>query len=443
MEDTYQQKLLRSMKNCPVTWFFFYLIVGLYLAVIVLQWKDRTNVFEARRKLGAVSSLVLFLEYPEDGSRKKLELHGQFELWDGQFWRMIATGYHHGGVFHLLCNGLGLIWLGSLLEPVMKKWSYALFIISATFVSILPEIYLEHDVVGISGGLCGMFGLLIILRHYYTRIDLMVDESRVRNFIVILLGMVIATELGVINIANVAHFTGLGYGVLCGIAFWGLPQWHLRGTFHKWYGTIFLAAHLILIPATYFAIQPFWNGRYHWYVAYELDELPETEKTKVTRQEEMNHLKKAVEIDPGLDGAWRQLAILYAMHEDYLQAWKTILACLKHNRSYDDGLDYARKLWNYMIFNKQGDQALKELTEQFGDETEDWISKLENNQEEEEIPEEDGISPNLEIPDMNFPEANEKQEAEPENDPLKPEQEELKKNEPLEIPDEASEGTLT
>ncbi len=372
------------MKKYPVTWFFFILIVGLYIGTLVNQQTDPDHANDAQRKLGALSTLAMFNENLTDKTRVKTDLYGQFELWDGEFWRILVSGFHHLGLFHLFCNGISLLWLGKLLEPVMKKWAYALFIISGTYISFLPEIFLEHDLVGISGGLCAMFGLLIILRYHHVQIGLLVDNNMVRSMIYFLLGCIIVTQLEIFRVANIAHFTGLGYGIVFGIAFWGVPKWQLSRKQIRLYGMIFLLAHLLLIPATYYCVHPVWNGRYQWYLAYQLSKQRQDNKqlgilnlgqNNVT-EEEVTHLKKAVEIDPGLSGAWNEIAIYYVQNGSYCEAWENILTGLQQNRSYEEGIRTAKKIWRLFSTAEDQKKAMEFLLSLFGDESSDWLSRF-------------------------------------------------------------------
>ena len=52
---------------------------------------------------------------------------------DGEYWRLLTSGFLHAGLFHLMFNMLSLWVLGSLLEPAVGRARFALIY----FVSLL------------------------------------------------------------------------------------------------------------------------------------------------------------------------------------------------------------------------------------------------------------------------------------------------------------------
>src|SRR5215203_7299658 len=66
----------------------------------------------------------------------------QATIADGDYWRLVTAGFLHAGPFHLLTNMLALWILGTMIEPALGKWRFAL----VYFVSLL----------------CGSFGALLL-----------------------------------------------------------------------------------------------------------------------------------------------------------------------------------------------------------------------------------------------------------------------------------------
>src|SRR5690606_21738384 len=81
------------------------------------------------RALGAVAALTV--SQPDYGSPLATHVDGEvlfgpFDLWDGQWWRIPISGFHHAGFVHLIVNCLSMVTLGQLLERRMPRWLYAL-----------------------------------------------------------------------------------------------------------------------------------------------------------------------------------------------------------------------------------------------------------------------------------------------------------------------------
>jgi membrane associated rhomboid family serine protease len=201
--------LRRWMKAAPVTVAIVAVATGLYLAVKVYEWRHPRDAGESLRVCGAVTRLAIFTAQEPGGEKTQVpQLYGPFDLWDGQWWRIPVSGFHHGGLLHLVMNGLAILFLGRLLESRLKKHTYLAFFLAANVVALLPEFLLEHDVVGLSAGAYAIFGALLVLRRFDWRIAEVFTDQVVQFGIVWLFGCVLLTALNYVNVANVAHFTG-------------------------------------------------------------------------------------------------------------------------------------------------------------------------------------------------------------------------------------------
>ena len=84
---------------------------------------------------------------------------------DGEFWRLLTSGFLHRGLFHLLMNMFALYLLGGMLEPAIGRWRFA----AIYFVSMLAGAFgalLLHpggETVGASGAIFGLFGAAFLL----------------------------------------------------------------------------------------------------------------------------------------------------------------------------------------------------------------------------------------------------------------------------------------
>ena len=343
--------LIRQAKAYPITFGALTIALSLYVAVQVFQIANPERATDARWKLGAVEKLVVVGEP---------QLTGPLDLWDGQVWRIPVSAFHHGDLLHLAMNSVVLWYLGRLLENRMGRFSYLAFFLLAAVVSILSECLLEHSAVGLSGVAYAIFGALLVLRQTDESLAEAFTDNIVKVGFVWLFVCLPLTYFEIQNVANVAHFSGLGYGWIAGRAFFGVVR-SPRVTRLSFY-----AAHLLLLPALYFTVHPFWTGRFQWYLA--------SREENWDRRFEL--WENALQRDPGLEPLWKFLAIRHAENGDRLSAWRTILQGLNYNRTYTEGVDVSRVIWNAFSTRKSQQQALEVLREIFGDEAAAWQQRL-------------------------------------------------------------------
>lgn len=135
----------------------------------------------------------------------------------GEWWRLIAAGFLHAGLFHVGFNLYALYNLGQLLErfygPVRTAIIYGLSLIgSSTLVLLLssPRV----PTVGASGAIIGMLGGL--LAFYWRYRDALVGGRNYLNQLI---------QMALINI---------GIGLLPGISMWGHAGGFLAGLGAGW-----------------------------------------------------------------------------------------------------------------------------------------------------------------------------------------------------------------
>ncbi len=342
-----------GLRVCPVTCGIIAAAVVLFLAVWIgeLLHSDPSEAREMTHLLGAVTSRLV-VNLPG--------LYGPFKLWDGELWRIPLSGFHHGGLLHLGLNCLGLVFLGRLLESRMKWFSYTVYFLTATTVSLVPEYLAGNNPIGLSGGVYAMFGTLLVLRRRDARIAEALPPGVVQMGLVWLFLCIGLTYLEILRIANLAHFTGLAYGWVAGEV--------LLGTYstNRKLRLGFYAAHLLLVPVLYFVVHPVWIGRYHWYLA--IDKRDQSRQTQ--------NLEQAVSRDPGLEAAWRLLAAIYAQSGELQRAWETILKGLAYNRSDENANRLAQAIWSRFHLPSDRKDALDTLNKVFGEEAADWRERL-------------------------------------------------------------------
>src|SRR3712207_4661849 len=78
----------------------------------------------------------------------------------GEWWRLITSGFMHGGPIHILFNMYILWFLGNLLEPSLGPWRFGALYLASLLAGSLGALLLEPDAftVGASGAVFGLMG---------------------------------------------------------------------------------------------------------------------------------------------------------------------------------------------------------------------------------------------------------------------------------------------
>ncbi|MBI5761667.1 MAG: rhomboid family intramembrane serine protease [Planctomycetales bacterium] len=277
---------------------------------------------------------------------------GMHTLWRGDVWRIPVSAFHHsGGLVHLAMNCLAAWHLGRLLEFRLGFGRFAAFLVGAVMIPMLAAVLVDSPAFGFSGAVYAMFGVLWAGRRRDEFCATYITDSVVKNYVSWLFICIVLTYSNVLLISNSAHFSGVVYGYAFGMVM--LADWRTV----RWARWVFWFAHLAVFPTVWLVAHPIWNGNYYWFLADEVhdqnDELRE------------QYWRRAVELDPHLDGPWHNIALTQSRRGEHLAAWKTMLTGLQYNRAYAKGIEMARDIWR-RIPAAQRDEALHFLRETFG-----------------------------------------------------------------------------
>jgi len=103
------------------------------------------------------------------GGRGELMGRGQLNAYDigvqGEYWRLVTSGFLHAGIPHLLMNMLFIWILGSQLEPALGKARFLALYIACLLCGSLGSLLIQPDanVVGASGAAFGLLGAAIVM----------------------------------------------------------------------------------------------------------------------------------------------------------------------------------------------------------------------------------------------------------------------------------------
>ena len=133
---------------------------------------------------------------------------------DGEWWRLVTSGFLHAGLFHLLANMLALYILGQMIEPALGRLRFALVYFVSLLSGSFGALLLSPDslTVGASGAVFGLMGAALVEMRR-RGIDPM--QSGIGGLLLLNLGL---TFLPGLNISIGGHLGGLAGGVLAALA---------------------------------------------------------------------------------------------------------------------------------------------------------------------------------------------------------------------------------
>jgi len=134
----------------------------------------------------------------------------------GEWWRLVTAIFLHGGVDHILGNGIALFVLGMVCEHAFGRAQLAwLFVATGIAGSVVSMLTSAGPSVGASGAIFGLQGAAVILFHRH-RERLLLRDRRVGIVLVAWAVYTIATGLLTPYVDNGAHVGGFLAGILLG-----------------------------------------------------------------------------------------------------------------------------------------------------------------------------------------------------------------------------------
>ncbi len=139
----------------------------------------------------------------------------RFEVMNGEYWRLLASIFIHGGLIHLFMNLFGLGLGASLLEGILGRTQLLLSFLVCGILAGLVSIYWHENTisVGASGAIFGLYGLILAFTVFK------IYPNHMRKITWMLLGLYAGISLlfGFLGgIDNAAHFGGLTSGFILG-----------------------------------------------------------------------------------------------------------------------------------------------------------------------------------------------------------------------------------
>jgi len=132
-----------------------------------------------------------------------------------EMYTLVTAIFLHSGFVHLLYNLFGLMLFGTILEHIIGSRKFLMLFFAAGLVASLVSLPFYTRVLGASGAIFGVLGMLGILRPKLT----VWLYSMPMPMIVALFVWAAGDVLGIFapsGTANIAHLGGLGVGVIAG-----------------------------------------------------------------------------------------------------------------------------------------------------------------------------------------------------------------------------------
>jgi len=177
-------------------------------------------------------------------------------IWQGELWRPLTTSILHGSLLHAAVNAYWIIIFGPALESRFGSYRMLGLIVLLSFVSMLPQFIVTNynvsvseqiPIVGLSGIVYGLFGILWVGRRFQPELRQVCSDQTVQFLLFWFLFCIVATQLNLLPVANIAHGAGLAFGVIYGLSIFDVQrrrQWATIATV----ATLVVLATLVYCP---------------------------------------------------------------------------------------------------------------------------------------------------------------------------------------------------
>ncbi|HEY8134017.1 MAG TPA: rhomboid family intramembrane serine protease [Thermoanaerobaculia bacterium] len=135
----------------------------------------------------------------------------------GEYWRLVAAMFLHGGWLHWFLNSWALYQLGTLYETLFGSGRFALvYFVSGICASIASSLYEHGPAVGASGAIFGILGAFIFSIRRSPQYRHQPWTKNLIGQLVFWIAVNIVIGFSVKFIDNAAHIAGLVTGLLLG-----------------------------------------------------------------------------------------------------------------------------------------------------------------------------------------------------------------------------------
>jgi membrane associated rhomboid family serine protease len=148
-ECSRQRTPVRTMRNMYVDPVVTYVLIAINVLVFI----------------GTTAGGSSFAGRPEGSVAVDLGLFGP-AVAEGDWWRLVTSGFMHAGVIHILFNMYILYWLGQMLEPALGHVRFVALYFTSLLCGSFGVLLLDPNAltVGASGAVFGLMGAAFVLQ---------------------------------------------------------------------------------------------------------------------------------------------------------------------------------------------------------------------------------------------------------------------------------------
>src|SRR3989338_5776362 len=133
-----------------------------------------------------------------------------------QLWRFFTALFAHGSLSHLLYNLFALALFGSILESIIEARKFLAIFFFTGVTANVASILIYPSSLGASGAIFGIIGTLVVLRPDMSVFAFGLPMPMFIAAIIWAIGDIIGIFIPS-NITNIAHLTGLAFGLVVGV----------------------------------------------------------------------------------------------------------------------------------------------------------------------------------------------------------------------------------
>jgi membrane associated rhomboid family serine protease len=132
-------------------------------------------------------------------------------------WQFVGWAFLHGGIIHILMNGLSLWQLGRLVEWGWGARTFTLVLIGSSAASVAAGwLWTGNFTIGLSGGIFALIGWLIAQRRTHVLASAVVNRVFINSILASTVLLIVLTEVGGWRISHVGHAAGFLWGLAAG-----------------------------------------------------------------------------------------------------------------------------------------------------------------------------------------------------------------------------------
>jgi GlpG protein len=195
---------MTTPKRAPLV----FVLIG--ACIIISMWTRSINGDRALEG-SKEASLLAFASDEAIETTGSLKAASFVDIQKGQVWRLITPIFPHIGPWHLVMNLYWLYRFGAQIEHFRGTKLLAILVLAAAAIpNVAQAAFVGPNFFGISGVVCGLFGYVWISSQYDPSSQFDISRFTIAFFLVYLFYCLVSGW----NIANAAHFVGLGVGAV-------------------------------------------------------------------------------------------------------------------------------------------------------------------------------------------------------------------------------------